>query len=406
MSWFVPGVGRVDYPSGSGTLSVALGDLDGDGKLDIVTANSESNTVSVLVGTGGGRFAAKVDYPCASPSAPGQRNSIALRDLNGDGKPDIVTASYYSNALSVLLGVGDGTLAAMSAYPGGGHPTSVAVADLNEDGKLDLLATSFDTRCVSSLFGIGDGTFDVGPSYPTGGRPQMLALGDLNDDGDQDIVTVSPDTSTVSVLLGTGDGGLATHVDRIVEGISGSAAMGDVDGDGKLDVVAGNSSNSTVSVLLGTGDGRLAPKVDYATGYTPVALALGDLNGDHALDVVTVNAAGAVSMLLGRGDGTLAAQIEYAATFALPPPGDGTGPSLGSLVLSDLNRDGKPDLVMTSTVATHGERAAQRFSVGTARVEDAGRRPTSSAWPTPRKPWARGRALACCACAAATPFGK
>jgi hypothetical protein len=497
---------KVDYASGSGTLSVAVGDLNGDGKPDVVTANSESNTVSVLLGTGDGRFAANVDYPCDSPSAPGQRNSIALDDLNGDGRPDIVTASYYMNTVSVLLGLGDGTFTAMAAYPGRGHPTSVALGDLDGDGKLDLVTTSYDTNCVSLLLGMGDGTFDVGSDYPTGGHPQMLALGDLNDDGDPDIVTVNPDKNTLSVLLGTGDGRLATHVDYAIQdipswaalgdfngdgkpdlvtaslpsgtvsvllgkgngafatqhdysmdqpifsaavgdvngdgkldlvttnasskkvsvllgagdgtfaskadspaqhfgasnalgdvngdgrldlvvattmavsvllgtgdgtfaaeasyptggifddlhtlGFPESIALGDLNGDGRLDIVAGNSSTSTVSVLLGAGDGNLAPRVDYPTGFTPVAIALGDLNGDHELDVVTLNAAGTVSLLLGKGDGAFATKVEYAAAVGTPPPGNGTGPSLGSLVLGDLNGDGRPDIVVTSTVAT------------------------------------------------------
>src|SRR5258705_1633213 len=121
------------FDTGPSPSSVAMGDLNGDGKPDLVTANRDFSTVSVLLGNGDGTFGAKVDY-----GTGGHPQSVAIGDVSGDGKPDLVTANNNPSTVSVLLGDGDGTFGARADYGAGNVPRSVAIGDVSGDGKPDL----------------------------------------------------------------------------------------------------------------------------------------------------------------------------------------------------------------------------------------------------------------------------
>jgi hypothetical protein len=284
---------NVDYPTAESPLSMALGDLDGDGKLDVATANSGADSVSVLLGKGDGSFAPRVDISLAG-STRTIPVSIALGDLDGDGHTDIVCATVETSSVSVLLGRGNAAFAAKVEYATGAKPVALALGDLSGDGKLDLVTANSDAKTVGVLLGRGDGTFAAIVEYPTGGQPRSVALGDFDRDGKLDVVTGNPDTKTVSVLLGRGDGTLAARVDSPGRFAVGSIVLGDVNGDGKLDIVTGSY------LLLGTGDGRFAAELGYATGASDLtSVALGDLNADGRLDLVAASSLDKVSVLWG-----------------------------------------------------------------------------------------------------------
>lgn len=313
--------------------TIELADVSGDGKLDVIVANSATSLVSVLPGKGDGSFGTKLDYETGT--APYQ---VAVVDLSQDGKLDIVTVNQGGNSVSVLAGKGDGTFAPHVDYSTTENPTSMALADLNGDGKLDVLTSSGGV-----LFGTGTGAFAASDKYPTGGLPVALTLGDLDGDGRVDLVTANNGDNTASVRLGKGDGTFAARQDYPTGADPFGVALGDLNRDGNLDVATANYGADTVSVLLGKDDGTFATKVDYPASAGPSAVALGDFNGDDKLDIATAGSKtifnpGAVSLLLGKGDGTFAAKVDYA-----------TGINTQALALGDLNRDGKLDIVVVNT---------------------------------------------------------
>jgi hypothetical protein len=294
----------VTYDSGgSNPDSVAVADVNGDGKPDIVVANNgDIATVDVLLGNGDGTFQTAVTYGTGATYA----YSVAVADVNGDGKPDILVANWCSNGgcesgtVSVLLGNGDGTFQTAVTYGTGGiYADSVAVADVNGDGKLDVVAGNYGSSDVDVLLGNGDGTFQTAVTYDSGGsNPYSGAVADVNGDGKPDILVANHGSSNVGVLLGNGDGTFQTAVTYDSGGSSAqSVAVADVNGDGKPDIVAANycasgenCNNGTAGVLLGNGDGTFQTAVTVGSGGSyPDSVAVADVNGDGKPDIVMAN---------------------------------------------------------------------------------------------------------------------
>jgi hypothetical protein len=165
----------------------------------LVASNLGSDNVSVFLGNGDGTFGTRADF--ATGNLP---LGVAVRDLNGDGKPDLAIANGGSDNVSVLLGNGDGTFGARTDYPTGLNPRSVAIEDLNADGKPDIAVANNGPFTVTVLLGNGDGTFGSKLSYGTGANPVALAIGDMNRDGKPDIVTSNNSSGTVSILRNLG----------------------------------------------------------------------------------------------------------------------------------------------------------------------------------------------------------
>ena len=279
--------GVVDSPR-----SVALGDVNGDGDLDVATANGGNNTASVLLGNGDGTFAAATGYPVGVfPRA------VALGDVNGDGDLDLATANGASDNVSVLLGNGDGTFAAATQHGVSDDPRAVAIGDLNGDGKLDLATANRGSNNVSILLGNGDGTFAAAASHPTGASPRSVAIDDLNGDGDPDLAVANELGASASVLLGQGDGTFTTAASPGISDIPASVAVGDLDGDNVPDLVVDKPNEDYVSVLVGNGDGTFAAATNHGFIDGPVAVAIGDFNNDSKPDLATPDATG-VSVLL------------------------------------------------------------------------------------------------------------
>src|ERR1700678_405503 len=376
----------LDYDSaGQETRSVAAADLNNDGFVDLVTADScatnncSGGSISVLLGNGDGTFQAAVSYGSGGEDA----TSVAIGDVNHDGKPDVVVVNNCSSnsncsngSVSVLLGNGDGTFQSAVSYSSGGEDSlSIAVADVNGDGYPDLLVANdcVSNNCtsgsVSVLLGKGDGTFNAAVSYGSGGQGAMfVVVGDVNGDGKPDLAVANQCVSNsscsngvVSVLLGNGDGTFNTAVNYNAPGLySESIAIGDVNGDGHLDLVAANQCNNSndcsegsLSVFLGNGDGTFRAAVGYPSGgENATSIALADINADGKPDLLVANQTdsngdwtdGSVSsVLMGNGDGTFQTAVNY-----------GSGAfNASAMAVADVNGDGKPDLLMASGCANN-----------------------------------------------------
>ena len=350
-----------------GAVALVMADVNGDGKLDLLVAstcessgNCATGGVSVLLGNGNGSFQPAQTYSSGGWSA----SSIAVADVNADGKPDLLVANecatgpgafgcVTSGTVGVLLGNGDGTFRTAVNYGSGGYQaTSIAVVDVNGDGKPDLLAANRGSSNVGVLLGNGDGTFQTALTYGSGWETSSVAVGDVNGDGKPDVVVAGGQTGTVSILLGNGDG---TFKAAVAYGSGGqgdfSVAVGDVNGDGKLDVLVANEfacsicRNGNVGVLLGNGDGTFQPAQTYSSdSWATGSVALADVNGDGKPDLLLANLSpagganyGTVSVLLGNGDGTFQTAKVYASG----------GPAL-SVAVGDANGDGKPDLAVAN----------------------------------------------------------
>lgn len=241
-----------EYTTGyHGAASVLTADVNGDRRLDLVVANSGSNTVSVLLGNGDGTFQPPVGYGVGSGPY-----SVAIGDFNGDGRLDLVVANNGSNDVSVLLGNGDGTFQGAVNYPGGSGPWSVAVGDFNGDGRLDVAVANYGSGAVSVFLGNGNGTFQPAVSY--GGdaaqNATSVAVGDFNGDGKLDLIVTLSGPNVVGVLLGAGDGTFQPAAYYVAQGYipfnPTSVAVGDFNGDGRLETAVSDDQKGAVSILL------------------------------------------------------------------------------------------------------------------------------------------------------------
>jgi dienelactone hydrolase len=295
----------VNYGVGDTPLYLAAGDFNGDGKLDLAVPNSSSNSnsVSILLGNGNGTFQAAVNYAVGT-----NPNSVAIGDFNTDGKLDLVVANTGSNNVSVLLGNGDGTFQPPVNYASGGSVLGeMAVGDFNHDGKLDLaVANQYGGGPVSVFLGNGDGTFQAAVNYAVGSSPHGVAAGDFNGDGKLDLAVANNISGDVSILLGNGDGTFQAAVNYPAGSGPNTVEVADFNEDGKLDLVVADAFTNTVSVLFGNGDGTFQPAVLYTTGSQANMAVPGDFNGDGRLDLAIADlTAGTVDVLLQDGAVTL-----------------------------------------------------------------------------------------------------
>ncbi len=333
----------IPYVAGVDASTAAVADVNGDGTLDVVAAAWESDKISVLLGAGDGTFSTPIISRAQSIQPPLSRIAdIETGDLNGDGKVDLALVDAAYGYVSILLGNGDGSLSQGDAYQLADSPSprTVSMGDLDNDGDLDIVTGNHSPGSVTVLLGRGDGTFGGQASYQFV-HLMSAAIADVNEDGVLDVVATG--NRGVQILPGNGDGtfGLAITAGAGAMSIAGSGnqhtLIHDLNGDGHLDLVS-LSEQDTVSVLIGDGTGQFGQRFDFMVGTESNVLwsiGLADVDGDGALDVICGFGLARVSVLRGHGDGT----------FDGPVVRHGPVDGLYQVEIADVNGDGHRDIV-------------------------------------------------------------
>ncbi|HEV7397213.1 MAG TPA: FG-GAP-like repeat-containing protein [Pyrinomonadaceae bacterium] len=313
-----------------------VGDVNGDGKLELACDNLQAASASIFIGNGAGGF----NGPTTISLGTNPFN-ILLTDVNSDRRLDLITVNgnLGTSTISVRIGDGAGGFGAATDYTLGLGPRGIGVGDFNGDGKVDLATSNVSgSNTVSVLLGNGSGGFSAATDFAANQGPGALVVGDFNNDGKYDVAVANLNLNSVSILLGNGIGGLSAPVSFSVGTVPQSIATGDLNSDGKLDLVTGNRDSNNVSVLLGTGLGTFGAAINFAAGQAPKSISLADINADGKLDIVIANeTSGDSSVLLGDGTGNFASHLDFP-----------TGAGANAISVADFNVDGKLDLAVAN----------------------------------------------------------
>lgn len=325
------------YATGDQPGSVQLKDVNQDGKIDLITSDKGSNTVSVQFGNGDGSFKARLSY--ATGITP---TSVSFADVNRDGKIDLITSDSGSNTVSVLFGNSNGSFSAAVSYAVGSNPSDVTLADMNRDGILDIVSTDTNSNTVSILLGNSDGTFKARTSLSVGAGPIEAILEDFNQDGTIDIATINRSDRSMSVLYANSDGTFKAVQSYAAGNLASGIAAGDVDKDGRIDIIGSIAGENEAEIWFGMGDrrpqGTFKSGVSYAVTGNGYNSQLIDVDQDGNLDLFTGD--NGFSLALGNGDGTFKAAISLGSLSG----------GYGGGYLSDINNDGKVDLLQNDLV--------------------------------------------------------
>lgn len=316
----------------TGTVTgLAAGDVDVDGHVDLVVSRQTGGaSLTVLLNAGDGTFDAHAAY------GTGRLDVMAVADLNADGAPDVVGATY-PGIVEVFMNQGDGALEAPVKYPAGQSPAALVVTDLTGDDVPDAAFVDLGDNALEVLPNNGDGTFGTLDVIPTGAYPYRLAEADVDHDADTDLAVVA--NGTLKIFENDGAGTLTDRAHVTLGRSPLQIASGDLDRDGRPDFALATVRG--VAILMAIGDARYLASRSFDAGRTPYAIAVGDLNGDLRSDLAVVDnpqdsgAKGFVSILLNSGPDAFRTAAEVPA---------GVGPA--GIAVADLDEDGHADLAI------------------------------------------------------------
>ena len=320
---------------------LAAGDVDNDGQTDLVLSErADPGTVSLRLGTGGGRFGDRTSMPV--DFVP---RAALLEDLNGDATLDLIVPSWDPDiGLAIWLGQGDGTFTDRRDIVTGEWYPFITIADFNEDGTPDLAVVPYPSGGVEIMHGAGDGSFAPGGCFGAGVFAEAMVTGDFDGDGHLDLALANPAYDIVSVLPGAGDGTFGFARITFVDPHLLRLDAGDLDGDGTLDLVGG--SGGPLTTLIGTGDGffQIGPVLDPILDGPLQAVVVHDVNADDRADVIMVTRgsdfhpeAARIAVFAAGEDGAFG-----------PASYHGAQGEVDSVLVHDLDDDGRPDIATTN----------------------------------------------------------
>ena len=270
-----------DFP-----ISVVAADVNGDGKVDLISGNEGTNTLTVLTNNGSGGFAL-----ASSLNLGIDLRGLTGADVNGDGKMDLISANGNDSTLSVLTNNGSGGFV-LASTPGvgvGSFPVSVVAADVNGDGKVDLISGDESFTTLTVLTNNGSGGFVLASSPGVGVVPVSVAAADVNGDGKVDLISANNNSETLSVLTNNGSGGFVLSSSPVVSNVVLSVTAADINGDGKPDLITQGAAPDTLSVFTNDGSGGFVLASSPGAGGFSFSVAAADVNGDGRLDLINPN---------------------------------------------------------------------------------------------------------------------
>ena len=279
----------------AGPAGIAAGNLNEGTVLDLVVSKEMSNNIGVFIGNGDGTFQDEVEYDMG-----GSPEAVVLADFNGDGNLDVATADLFpdpitgDSTVSVRLGTGHGTFGDRMVTVMDGDPFGMAVGRVDAGDTLDLVVSLYSNGQVVTLLGDGTGHFTLAQPADVNLGPRGVALADYNGDGMLDVAVTTECEDILDVLFGNGDGTFQTPTPYGVGGLPESVVAGDFNGDGIIDLATADAFGTIdfdgdVSILVGQGGGAFADAQQFEVDLGPYGLVAADLNGDRLPDLITAN---------------------------------------------------------------------------------------------------------------------
>ncbi|CAF4050650.1 unnamed protein product, partial [Adineta steineri] len=324
--------------------SVAIGDFNNDGHLDLVSTLLGSSEVCVFFGYGNGTFSSMMIYSQIPASSPW---SVAVGDFNNDNQQDLTIANWGIDSIGVLLGYGNGSFSTPILYSTGlgTRPISIAIGDFNNDNQQDITVANAGGGSIGLFFGYGNGSFENVILLSTGNasHPSSVTIADMNNDNQLDIIVANEGIDAIGIFFGYGNGSFTKQL-LVSCGDHSSpwyAIAGDFNQDGRLDLATANYATSSIGVFYGYGNGSFGNLTTYSTGINsnPVSLKIGDFNNDNQLDIIAVDETSTnVGIFYGYSDGTF-------ASISITAVGDGS--TAYGVAIGDFNADNRLDFVIS-----------------------------------------------------------
>ncbi|HTE23015.1 FG-GAP-like repeat-containing protein [Flavitalea sp.] len=359
----------VNFNAGNQPTGVSFGDIDGDNKLDMIVANQASNTISVFKNASTGSistasYPAKVDF-----AVGGSPQNVIFQDVDGDGKPEIVVMCWGGGAVHILRNtstpgvINSSSFAPSATVSTGLNSRTLKVADLNGDGKPEIITSNYvqpgSISLIQNNSTPGTLSFSSAVNLTAGLNFGDVAIADMDGDNKPEIIGANLASNNMTIFHNTHSGGniattsFASQQDFATGLYPWGISIGDIDGDNKPDVVIPNSGSSRISVFRNNftqgvlNSSSLNTVVNFTTGLSPYSVAMADINGDGKLDIVTPNTNGtSVSVLLNTATpGVINSSSLTARTDIV------TGLTSNYISVADIEGDGKPDIIVPNTVS-------------------------------------------------------